>query len=56
MALTPFIMIASDRFLRRRMSMDGIDAADDLAGRTELELDLTEPSSWVRLKLTAPRL
>lgn len=33
MALTPFIMIAADRLLRSKTSMDGIEVARDLKGR-----------------------
>lgn len=33
---------------------EAIDAADDVAGKVRLELDLTQASSWTALKLTHP--
>jgi hypothetical protein len=33
---------------------EAVDAADDLAGHPHLELDLTEPTAWGKLKLEAP--
>ena len=33
---------------------EAVDAADDLAGHPRLELDLTEPTAWSKLKLAAP--
>jgi hypothetical protein len=34
---------------------EAVDAADDIAGRVQLDLDLAEPEGWANLRLEPPR-
>jgi uncharacterized protein YbjT (DUF2867 family) len=42
--------------VERDRLVEAIDAADDLAGEPQLELDLTAPEGWEPLRLEAPEL
>lgn len=51
--LAGFLPVASERVADEHVAT-AIDAADDIAGKVRLELDLTAAADWAKLKLKPP--